>query len=84
MKFNPTWQQVAFLAVLLGTILLAYKFVTPAAATITGTVTTIIGSLFVNMRGGPAPSDEPSPNTPPSNQVARVLTLVPKEEDKKA
>jgi len=50
MKFNPTWQQVALLAVLLAVIPLTYAFVAPAAGTITGIVTTIIGSLFLNLR----------------------------------
>lgn len=56
MKFNPTWPQVAMLAVLLAAILLSYAFVAPAAGTITGIVSTILGSLFINFQA-PASKD---------------------------
>jgi len=56
MKFNPTWSQVALVAVLISAILLAYAFVAPAAGVVTGIVSTIFGSLFVNFRA-PAKDD---------------------------
>lgn len=50
MKFNPTWQQVVLLAVLLAAVIVAHLLVPGAVAAITSIVSTIVGALFVNLQ----------------------------------
>jgi hypothetical protein len=52
MKFDPTWPQIALLAILLGTVILAYAFAPASVVAITGMVTTILGGLLVNLQPG--------------------------------
>jgi DMSO/TMAO reductase YedYZ heme-binding membrane subunit len=49
-KFNPTWQQVALLAVLLAAICVTHLWVPGAISAITSIVSTIVGALFVNLQ----------------------------------
>lgn len=55
MKFDPTWRQVALLAVLLAAILVAHLFAPLAVSAVTSIVSTIIGALFVNLQPGAKP-----------------------------
>lgn len=66
MKFNPTWQQVALLAVLLAAVILSHIFAPAAASAVVSIVSTIVGSLFVDLR-----KEE--------KKDAPVLSLVPKD-----
>ncbi len=50
MKFNPTWSQVALLAVLLAAIIVSHLLAPLAVSAITSIVSTIVGALFVNLR----------------------------------
>jgi uncharacterized membrane protein len=50
MKFNPTWQQVALLAVLLTAEIAAYILAPLAVSAVTSIVSTIVGALFVNFK----------------------------------
>lgn len=54
MKSKNVWPQVVILAILLSAILIAYAFVAPAAGAITGIATTLIGSLFLDLRSSEA------------------------------
>jgi hypothetical protein len=53
MKFQPTWQQVTLLAVLLTAIIVAHLFAPLAVSAVTSIVSTIVGALFVNLKSGP-------------------------------
>lgn len=60
---SPTWQQVAHLAVqgvfvliLVSAVIAAYILAPPSVGVVTSIVSTIVGSLFVNFRGPPAPA----------------------------
>lgn len=75
MKFNPTWQQVALLAVLLSAVIAAHLLAPLAVSAITSIVSTIVGALFVNLRGE-------NENATPPTSLAPVLSIVPKEDDK--
>lgn len=50
MKFNPTWTQVALIAALLASVVGSHLWAPTAVAVITSLVSTIIGSLFVNLK----------------------------------
>lgn len=50
MKFNPTWSQVALLAVMLAAVILTHMFAPPAVGAITSIVSTVVGALFVDLR----------------------------------
>lgn len=50
MKFNPTWQQIALLAVLLGAVILTNIVAPGVIGAITSMVSTVFGALFVNLR----------------------------------
>ncbi len=50
MKFDPSWKQVALLAVLLSGIIAAHLLAPGAVAAITSLASTIIGALFVNLQ----------------------------------
>ena len=67
MKFNPTWQQVALLAVLLTAIIVSHLFAPAAASAVVSIVSTIVGALFVDLK---KTEDKPA---------APVLSLVPKD-----
>jgi uncharacterized membrane protein len=56
MKFHPTWQQVSLLAVLFAAIIISHLVAPLAVSVITSIVSTIVGALFVNLRG-----DDPVP-----------------------
>lgn len=53
MKFNPTWPQVAILAILLAAIIVTHVWAPTAVAVITSIASTIVGSLFLNLQGAP-------------------------------
>lgn len=53
MKFNPTWQQVALLAVLLAAVIASHILAPLAVSAVTSIVSTIVGALFVNLKSGP-------------------------------
>lgn len=53
MKFNPTWQQVALLAVLLAAVIVSHLLAPLAVSAVTSIVSTIVGALFVNLKSGP-------------------------------
>ena len=69
MKFSPTWQQVALLAVLLTAVIVSHIVAPLAVSAITSIVSTIVGALFVNLQ----PS-KPSHSAP-------VLSIVPKDKE---
>jgi hypothetical protein len=69
-KFNPTWQQVALLAVLLAAVIVSHMFAPAAASAVVSIVSTVVGALFVDLRRS---GDKPAP----------VLELVPKAEGEK-
>lgn len=70
------------LAVLLAAILLSYAFVAPAAGTITGIVSTILGSLFINFQAPPVKDDPaPAPAPGPSQLAPTVVPAPPKGND---
>lgn len=70
MKFDPTWRQVALLAVLLAAIIVSHLWAPAAVSAITSIVSTIVGALFINLK-------------PLSHEaVAPVLHLVKKEDGK--
>lgn len=71
MKFNPTWQQVALLAVLLAAVIVSHLLAPLAVSAITSIVSTIIGALFVNLKL----QEEQKP-------LAPVFSIVPKEGEK--
>lgn len=48
MKFEPTWPQVALLAILLAAIIVTHLVAPPAVSAVTSIVSTIVGALFVN------------------------------------
>lgn len=50
MKFNPTWPQVALVAVLLAAVITTHVWAPLAVSAITSIVSTIVGALFVNLR----------------------------------
>ncbi len=50
MKFNPTWPQVALLAVLLTAVILSHMFAPLAASAVVSIVSTVIGAVFVDLR----------------------------------
>lgn len=50
MKFNPTWTQIALLALLLGAVVATHVFAPGVIGAITSMVSTIMGALFVNLR----------------------------------
>ncbi len=50
MKFNPTWQQVALLAVLLAAVIVSHMFAPAAASATVSIVSTVVGALFVDLR----------------------------------
>jgi uncharacterized membrane protein len=52
-KFNPTWQQVALLTVLLASVIVTHMIAPGAVSAITSIVSTIVGALFVNLKSGP-------------------------------
>lgn len=60
MKFNPTWQQVALIAVLLAAIILTHLFAPLAVSAVVSIVSTIVGALFVNL----SPSKQPEAEAP--------------------
>lgn len=70
MKFNPTWQQVALLAVLLAAVIVSHLLAPLAVSVITSLVSTVVGALFVNLK----PSE---PEAPP----APVLSIVRKDDE---
>lgn len=49
MKFNPTWQQVALIAVLLAAVILSHLYAPLAVSAVISIVSTIVGALFVNL-----------------------------------
>ncbi len=67
MKFNPTWQQVALLFVLLAAVIASHLLAPLAVSAITSLVSTIIGALFVNL--------QPSKAAPPESAEARPATF---------
>ena len=50
MKFNPTWTQIALLALLLGSVIATNLWAPGVIGTITSMVSTVLGALFVNLR----------------------------------
>jgi uncharacterized membrane protein len=52
MKFDPTWRQVALLAILLGAVIAAHIIAPGAISVVTSIVSTIVGALFVDIRRG--------------------------------
>lgn len=53
MKFNPTWQQVALVALLLAAVITTHIWAPAAVSAIISIVSTIVGSLFVNLKKAP-------------------------------
>lgn len=60
MKFNPTWQQIALLVVLLAAPVVANLIAPGVVAAISSMVSTVFGALFVNLRD---PKDPPGGGT---------------------
>lgn len=62
MKFDPTWRQVALLAVLLAAVISSHLLAPVAVSTVTSIVSTIVGALFVNLSpklpGAPKEGDQ--------------------------
>jgi len=75
MKYQFSWQQVAVLAVLLGSVLLANLFAPGAVSAITSIVSTIVGALFVNLKDG-GPPKPPTGGTPALTVLAGGATLL--------
>lgn len=50
MKFNPTWQQVALLAVLLTAVIVSHMFAPAAASATVSIVSTVVGAVFVDLK----------------------------------
>lgn len=59
MKFNPTWQQVALLAVLLASIIVTHLWAPAVIGAVTSIVSTIVGALFVNLQPTALPPSSP-------------------------
>lgn len=70
MKFNPSWQQVALIAVLFAAVISAHIWAPPAAAAVVSLVSVLIGYL------APAKKSDES-----EKQPAPVPTLVPKDKE---
>lgn len=78
MKFNPTWPQLALLAVLLAALIGA-PIVSPASVpSVTMVVMTIVGALFVNLKSGPVFTVAKG-GLIPATAEDEGLTLPPKE-----
>jgi hypothetical protein len=59
-KFNPSWQQVALLAVLLTAVIVSHMYAPAAASAVVSIVSTVVGALFVDLRRNAKPEDGPS------------------------
>lgn len=51
MKFNPTWQHVALLAVLLTAVIVAHGLFPAAASAVVSIVSTVVGAVFIDLSG---------------------------------
>lgn len=72
MKFNPTWPQVALLAVLLAGIIATHLWAPLAVSAITSIVSTIVGALFVNLPGSTPDAPAPiAPTSPPNLTIVK-------------
>ena len=60
MKFDPSWRQVALLAVLLAAVIVSHLIAPLAVAAVTSMASTIVGALFVNLQPKPDPSVPPT------------------------
>jgi aromatic ring hydroxylase len=60
MKFDPTWRQVALLAVLLAAVIVTHVWAPLAVSAITSIASTIVGALFVNLPSKPADASAPA------------------------
>ncbi len=68
MKFNPSWQQVALVAVLFGAVIVSHRWSPLAASTIDGMVTTIVGALLVGMHLASKSTVVPPPEDPDTSK----------------
>ena len=68
MKFDPTWRQIALLALLLAAPIIANLIAPGVIGAVSSVVSTVIGALFVNLRN--------PPGGPPSNGAGPDLKVI--------
>jgi hypothetical protein len=73
MKFQPTWQHVALIAVLLSAVIAAHAFAPAASTSIDSIVATIVGMLAMHIRSLRSEQAKAEDEAKP----AAVLSIVP-------
>ena len=61
MKFDPSWKQIALLALLFTAVIVAHRADPLSAQSVTSLASTIVGALFVNLRAGSGEAPAPAP-----------------------